>query len=118
MNYAADDIFHAMERHADPDKINVRTIKTPTLVIHGAADHGIPLAAGLNLAEKLHDVQLTVVDGACHAVNLTHPRQTGSGWQPFLGVNVYLSTSLTAAAARFADHGVLARSKNDAVFVF
>lgn len=48
-------------------------ISTPSLVVHGAADRIIPLAAGRFLAEYIAAAQLSVVPGVGHAPFLSQP---------------------------------------------
>jgi proline iminopeptidase len=44
----------------------LRTIKTPTLVIHGAADPLVPLAAGRDTAQNIPGAELLVIEGMGH----------------------------------------------------
>lgn len=44
----------------------LRTIKAPTLVIHGAADPLVPLAAGRDTAQNIQGAQLLVIEGMGH----------------------------------------------------
>jgi pimeloyl-ACP methyl ester carboxylesterase len=44
----------------------LRTINTPTLVIHGAADPLVPLAAGKDTADNVPGARLLVIDGMGH----------------------------------------------------
>ena len=44
----------------------LRTIKAPTLVIHGAADPLVPLAAGRDTAQNIPGAELLVIDGMGH----------------------------------------------------
>ena len=44
----------------------LRTIKAPTLVIHGAADPLVPLAAGQDTAQNIPGAELLVIDGMGH----------------------------------------------------
>jgi len=44
----------------------LRTIRTPTLVIHGAADPLVPLAAGRDTAQNISGASLLVIDGMGH----------------------------------------------------
>ncbi|MDP1612983.1 MAG: alpha/beta hydrolase [Sulfuritalea sp.] len=44
----------------------LRTITAPTLVIHGAADPLVPLAAGRDTAQHIPGAQLQVIDGMGH----------------------------------------------------
>ena len=44
----------------------LRTIKVPTLVIHGAADPLVPLACGVDTARQIPDARLEVIEGMGH----------------------------------------------------
>ena len=44
----------------------LRTIKAPTLVIHGAADPLVPLAAGRDTAQNIPGAELLVIEGMGH----------------------------------------------------
>jgi proline iminopeptidase len=44
----------------------LRTIAAPTLVIHGAADPLVPLAAGRDTAQNIPGAELLVIDGMGH----------------------------------------------------
>ena len=44
----------------------LRTITAPTLVIHGAADPLVPLAAGSDTAQNIPGAELLVIDGMGH----------------------------------------------------
>lgn len=58
-------------------------IRVPSLVIHGAADIAIPLGPARALAAGLH-AELVTVEGAGHAVNLTHPAPVNAAMARFL----------------------------------
>lgn len=59
-------------------------IHAPTLVIHGDSDRAIPMAKAELLAERIADAQLTVIQGAGHAANLTHPGPVNAAIRRFL----------------------------------
>jgi proline iminopeptidase len=44
----------------------LRRVKAPTLVIHGAADPLVPLAAGADTAGAIPDARFEVIDGMGH----------------------------------------------------
>lgn len=44
----------------------LRTIETPTLVIHGREDPLIPLAGGIDIAKQVSGAQLEIIDGMGH----------------------------------------------------
>ena len=48
----------------------LKTIKVPSLVIHGADDVLVPLACGIDTAEKIPGAKLEVIDGMGHDVPL------------------------------------------------
>ena len=52
---------------ADGDRSKLlRELKVPTQVIHGRADALVPVAAGIDLAKKIPDAQLDLIDGMGH----------------------------------------------------
>jgi len=59
-------------------------IIAPALVIHGTDDIAIPVAKAQELATGLK-APLTLIAGAGHAANLTHPTQTNAAMATFLG---------------------------------
>lgn len=46
----------------------IRKIKAPTLVIHGDKDPLVPLAGGIDTAEKIHNARLKVISGMGHDI--------------------------------------------------
>ena len=44
----------------------LRTIKAPTLVIHGREDPLVPLAGGIDTAKHIPGAQLEIIDGMGH----------------------------------------------------
>ncbi|PNQ53916.1 alpha/beta fold hydrolase [Vibrio sagamiensis] len=83
-SYHPNNIYHAMTAMTSRQDINVAQIKVPCLVIHGSNDVGIPLSAGEKLHSDLPYSKMVVVDGACHAVNLTHPNKVNEAIETFL----------------------------------
>jgi pimeloyl-ACP methyl ester carboxylesterase len=55
----------------------------PSIVIHGELDAAIPVETARSMAEAI-GAELTVVDGAGHAANLTHPEPTNKALEAFL----------------------------------
>jgi proline iminopeptidase len=44
----------------------LKTITVPTLVIHGAADPMVPLACGIDTAQRIPGARLEVIEGMGH----------------------------------------------------
>jgi 3-oxoadipate enol-lactonase len=71
----------------DRDDITGRLagITCPTLVVHGTADAGIPLARAEAVRDGLGgSVTFVVVEGAPHASNVTHPDEVNQAILRFL----------------------------------
>lgn len=64
--------------------IDVTGIYQAALVIHGTEDEGIPLSAGMALSNALQHCQFVSVEGAHHAVNLSHPNILNKAIESFL----------------------------------
>ncbi len=52
--------------HDGDRRSRLRTIDTPTLVIHGREDPLVPLAGGIDTAEYVPDARLEIIDGMGH----------------------------------------------------
>ncbi|MGO4836325.1 alpha/beta fold hydrolase, partial [Rhizobiaceae sp. 2RAB30] len=50
----------------------------PSYMVYGSADRNIPPAAMQFMAERAHAVKTVVVDGASHAVMVSHPDAVAS----------------------------------------
>jgi len=60
-------------------------ITCPTLIVHGTADAGIPLARAEAVRDGLGGpVTFTLVEGAAHASNVTHPDEVNRALLGFL----------------------------------
>jgi pimeloyl-ACP methyl ester carboxylesterase len=69
------------------DDISARLgeITQPTLIVHGEADHSIPLALGQMLRDQLPGASdLIGIPAAGHTPNLTHPDQVNGPLAAFL----------------------------------
>jgi pimeloyl-ACP methyl ester carboxylesterase len=58
-------------------------IKLPTLIIHGARDVIIPLAASQNLAAKIPNSKLVVIEDAGHVPTITRPAEVAKAIEDF-----------------------------------
>ena len=77
---------------------DLKSIRVPTLVIHGDADHILPLAVtGKRTADLVQGSRLVVVEGGPHGLTWTHAAQVNGALLEFLG------------QARRATHGASAR---------
>ncbi|HFO9470042.1 TPA: alpha/beta fold hydrolase, partial [Escherichia coli] len=66
--------MHAMlERDDISDKVH--TIRTPTLILHGSSDTGIPPERATSMHKMLGYSELKIISGAHHALNITHPNE-------------------------------------------
>ena len=52
---------------------DVAAVRAPTVVLHGEADHVVPLEAGRRLAAAIPGARLVVLPGAGHAPTVTRP---------------------------------------------
>lgn len=59
-------------------------VTQPTLIIHGDADLAIPLERAQLMADQISDSVLTVIPGAGHAANMSHPDEVNSVLADFL----------------------------------
>jgi pimeloyl-ACP methyl ester carboxylesterase len=50
----------------------------PSYVVYGSEDHNIPPAVMRFMAERAHAVKTVVVEGASHAIMVSHPREVAS----------------------------------------
>jgi pimeloyl-ACP methyl ester carboxylesterase len=65
---------------------DLKTIRVPTLVIHGDADQILPLAVtGKRTAELVKGSRLVVVEGGPHGLNWTHAVNVNAALLEFLG---------------------------------
>ncbi len=62
----------------------LRTIKQPTLIIHGERDTLAPLAAAEYTAAHIPNAKLRVITGAGHAPFISHPEQFTAAIEEFL----------------------------------
>lgn len=62
----------------------IANIRAPTLVIHGDADMAIELERAEDMARRIPNASLTVIKGAGHASNLTHPLPVNAALMHFL----------------------------------
>jgi pimeloyl-ACP methyl ester carboxylesterase len=59
-------------------------LRVPTLVMHGALDPVLPLAAGKELAQTIRGARLVVVDNARHSLFFTHPDAVNAAIAEFI----------------------------------
>ena len=59
-------------------------VRTPTLVVHGTHDSGVPVAYAKAAAKALPDATLLVVDGAGHWVQRDRPERVTPAVREFL----------------------------------
>ncbi|MFH2118729.1 MAG: alpha/beta hydrolase, partial [Candidatus Paceibacterota bacterium] len=69
---------------ADEIKTDLPQIKTPTLVIWGAADKVTPLSLGRKIAQAIPQAQLKVLANARHSAVYTHPEAVVDSIKKFI----------------------------------
>ncbi|WP_058118998.1 alpha/beta fold hydrolase [Photobacterium kishitanii] len=84
LSYQQENIYHPMTAMTTRNAIDVSKIELPCLVLHGKDDVGIPLQAAQMLHDALPNSTMVIVEGACHAVNLTHPVEVNAAINQFL----------------------------------
>lgn len=82
--YSSDNIYYPMNAMTSRKNIDVTEIYQAALVIHGTEDQGIPHSAGMALSNALQHSQFVSVEGAYHAVNLSHPNIVNKAIESFL----------------------------------
>lgn len=75
--------FHTLVTR-DDISARISNIRVPTLVIHGDADIAIELERARDMARRIPEAQLQVIEGAGHAANLTHPEPVNAAISAFL----------------------------------
>jgi pimeloyl-ACP methyl ester carboxylesterase len=63
----------------------LQDITLPTLIIHGSRDVITPLAAAENLAAKIPNSRLVVIEGAGHVPTITRPAEVAAAIDGFFG---------------------------------
>ncbi len=67
-------------------RADLMAIKVPTLIIHGADDHTVPLAlSGERTAKLLPHAEFKVYEGAPHGLNVTHKDELNADLVRFIG---------------------------------
>jgi pimeloyl-ACP methyl ester carboxylesterase len=61
-----------------------RTLKIPTLVLHGTKDNVLPYAAGVELAESIPGAKFESVDNAGHTLFFTHHQPVNEAIEKFM----------------------------------
>jgi 3-oxoadipate enol-lactonase len=82
-----DGIGNALEALLERDDLSGRLgeISCPTLVVHGTADQAIAIERAEALCAALSDCRgLVRIEGAAHALNLSHPDQVNPSLRQFL----------------------------------
>jgi len=74
-------LFWYLTRHMRADEARVTA---PTLVVHGALDQLVPVAAARALAARRPEITLEVIDDCGHAPQLEHPDQFLAAAAPWL----------------------------------
>ena len=82
--HVAQAMNHLIDRDEIPDE-DLQKITLPTLVIHGNADQGMPMALGQSLFAALPNAKGFVeVNGGAHGAIMTHPEQVNAPLKAFL----------------------------------
>lgn len=67
------DAWIAEQSNAGYDALQPESIPIPTLVLHGGDDRAVPVAIANDLAQRLPNDELVVVEGGSHMLPITHP---------------------------------------------
>jgi pimeloyl-ACP methyl ester carboxylesterase len=63
---------------------DIKSIRQPTLILHGSADRIVPLEQGRALARTLTNAEFMVLEGAGHVPTLTQPMRVAEAIRDFL----------------------------------
>ncbi|HFO4903653.1 TPA: alpha/beta fold hydrolase, partial [Escherichia coli] len=77
LGHKPENIRNAMNAMLERDDISerIQIITTPTLIIHGANDLGIPLEKAIQMHKMIAHSKLEVIPDANHALNITHAKE-------------------------------------------
>jgi len=77
LGHKPENIRNAMNAMLERDDISerIQIITTPTLIIHGARDTGIPLEKAIQMHKMIAHSKLEVIPDANHALNITHAKE-------------------------------------------
>ena len=89
----------------DAEIARLASLPIPTLLIWGRQDRSIPLAVGQELARRLPQARLEILDGAGHAVNIERAEIFNSLAQEFLSARLTIHIGARQPAAPEAAHG-------------
>ncbi|EJK1452719.1 alpha/beta hydrolase, partial [Escherichia coli] len=80
LRHEPENIKLAMNAMLERDDISgkVHTIKTPTLILHGSGDTGIPLEKAFEMYKMIPHSELAVIPDANHALNVTHAKEVNT----------------------------------------
>lgn len=67
------DAWIAEQGNAGYGALRPESIQIPTLVLHGGDDRAVPVAIANDLAQRLPNDELVVVEGGSHMLPITHP---------------------------------------------
>jgi pimeloyl-[acyl-carrier protein] methyl ester esterase len=74
--FSAEDLAEGLRALAEFDlRARVEAIELPCRLIHGSADHIVPLGSARLLAERLPSASLEILSGSGHALPFTHPAE-------------------------------------------
>ena len=63
---------------------NLKSVRIPTLIIHGKEDRAIPVSLGHALSEQMTDAKLVIVEDAGHLITLETPERVNQEITRFL----------------------------------
>lgn len=77
LQHKSENIKLAMNAMLERDNIShkIHNIDTPTLIIHGSSDSGIPLEKAMKMQKMINHSKLEVIPDAHHALNITHANE-------------------------------------------
>ncbi|UKA03994.1 alpha/beta fold hydrolase [Photobacterium damselae] len=73
--YDNDCIYYSMNAMLTRDSISVSHSNILSLIIHGSKDEGTPVSAAISSNKALINSKLCIIEGATHAVNMTHYKE-------------------------------------------
>ncbi|HFL9396004.1 TPA: alpha/beta fold hydrolase [Escherichia coli] len=77
LGHHPENIRNAMNAMLERDDISdkVHTITTPTLILHGSSDTGIPPEKAIEMHKMIAHSELKIIPDANHALNITHAEE-------------------------------------------
>jgi 3-oxoadipate enol-lactonase len=74
--------------HRSDARPRLRSVAAPTLVLHGRGDRALPPHNGSELASKIHNARLEIIEDAGHLACIEQPAAVNAQLVPFLKVHL------------------------------